>query len=207
MTTVYRSPLTSWQFLIPMIAFVTLTIAQPAVADEKPEGSSEVKLRDLTLTVPAAWKKEEPKSRLRLGQFSITAAEGDKEGAELAVFNFGAGGGIEANIRRWIGQFQVKGRTVRVTRGKAAQGNYALVDLSGTYKKPIGPPVQGKTADAPGTRAVSVILAIETKGLYFLKLVGPQKTVSGQVANFRKSFGGDAEKEKEVDFDGSKPKE
>ena len=133
------------------------------------------------------------------------ARVGDKEAAELAVFNFGAGGGIEANIRRWVGQFQPKGRTAKITTGTAPQGKYVFVDLSGTYKKPDGPPIRQKTIDTPGTRALSVILAIENKGLYFLKLIGPQKTVGGQADIFRAAFGGNAKDEKEVSLGGAKP--
>jgi gluconolactonase len=163
--------------------------------------TTEVKLRDLTLKVPADWKKEEPKSRLRLSQFSIPAAKGDQENAELAVFTFGAGGGIEANIRRWIGQFQPDQRKVAIFSGKSDQGQYVLVDLSGTYNKPIGPPIQQKTEPAPGTRAVNVILAIPEKGVYFLKLVGQDKTVSAQVDALRASFGAKADDEKEFKLD------
>lgn len=162
--------------------------------------TTQVKLRDLTLKVPADWKKEEPKSRLRLSQFSIPAAKGDKEDAELAVFTFGAGGGIEANIRRWIGQFQPEERKVAIFTGKSDQGPYVLVDLSGTYNKPIGPPIQQKTEPAPGSRVVSVIIAVPEKGNYFLKLVGQQTTVAAQVDALRASFGANADDEKEVEL-------
>jgi hypothetical protein len=122
-------------------------------------------------------------------------------GRVLAIFSFGAGGGIEANIRRWISQFQPEGRKLRITSGKSPQGSYFLVDLRGTYNKPVGPPFQRKTEPAPGTRMLSVILVIEEKGVYFLKLVGPQETVSGQVAAIRASFGGNADQEKEYKMD------
>ena len=55
-----------------------------------------------------------------------------------------------------------------------------LVEISGTYKKPIGPPIAGKTEDAPGSRALSVIIAVPEKGNYFLKLTGLDKTVAAQ---------------------------
>ncbi len=185
------------QFIL-LVALAACTAGRGRAAEGE---TKEVKLRDLTLKVPAAWKQEEPKSRLRLSQFSIPAAKGDKENAELAVFTFGAGGGIEANIRRWIGQFQPDERKVAIYSGKSHQGQYVLVDLSGTYNKPIGPPIQQKTEPAPGTRAVNVILAIPEKGLYFLKLVGEQATVSGQIDALRRSFGAKADEEKEVKLD------
>lgn len=169
--------------------------------------TTEVKLRDLTLNVPADWKQEEPKSRLRLGQFRIPAAEGDKEDAELAVFSFGAGGGIEANVKRWIGQFDAQDRKVAMFGGKCEQGQYLLVDLSGTYNKPVGPPIQQKTEATPGSRVVNVIMVVPEKGLYFLKLAGEQKTVSAQMDALRASFGAKAEDEKEVKLDEGGDKE
>ncbi len=207
MTTVTAHRKTIWQRLLAASMLLTILPAStPATEDDAAKDSTAVKLRDLTLSIPGAWKQEEPKSKLRLAQFSIPATKGDKEAAELAVFNFGAGGGIEANIQRWIGQFQPKGRTAKITTGTAPQGKYVFVDLSGTYKKPDGPPIRQKTVDTPGTRALSVILAIENKGLYFLKLVGPQKTVGGQADIFRAAFGGNAKDEKEVSLGGEKPK-
>ena len=161
------------------------------------ETGATVRFRDLTLKVPPDWEQEEPNSRLRLGQFRIPAAKDDKADAELAIFSFGAGGGIDSNIRRWVGQFQPEQRKLQITSGKSEQGQYFLVDLSGTYNQPVGPPIQRMTKPVPGTRMLSVILVIEEKGVYFLKLVGPQETVGPRVAAFRESFGGDADQEKE----------
>jgi gluconolactonase len=76
-----------------------------------------------------------------------------------------------------------------------------LVDVAGTYKKPIGPPIQQKTQRAPGNRMLGLILAKEGKGNYFLKLVGPEKTVTAAADDFRSSFGGSAAAEKPYDAD------
>lgn len=161
--------------------------------------AAEVKLDALTLTVPAQWQQQRPSNNLRLGQFQIPAVAGDQEPAELGIFNFGFGGGVKENVARWIGQFEPDGREVKITRGASKQGSYVFVDLRGTHKKPIGPPVQQRTQPAPGYRMLGVILAIEGKGNYFLKLVGPEKTVAAAAEAFRTSFGGNAASEKEYD--------
>ncbi|MDP6443936.1 MAG: hypothetical protein QGG36_32490 [Pirellulaceae bacterium] len=160
--------------------------------------TTDVKIKDITLSVPSGWKKEEPKTRLRLAQFSVPAAEGDKESAELAIFSFGASD-PSANIRRWLSQFQAKDRKASVATGVSAVGKYVFVDISGTYNKPVGPPVAGKTEPTPNSRVLAVILVAEKKGVYYLKMAGPDKTVAAQADALRKSFGGDAEKEKVVD--------
>ena len=114
------------------------------------------------LYVPKSWKKTEPKNSLRLAQFEIPAAKGDKEPVELAIFSFagGAAGGVQPNIKRWMNQFHAKGRKVKVTTGEGKQGVYVLADIQGTYNMPIGPPIQGKTQPLPDARMLALIIGI-----------------------------------------------
>ena len=108
--------------------------SRPQTPAAKKAAAKPVKLRDITLTVPTTWEQQKPSSRLRAGQFKLPAVKGDKDSAELAIFFFGGtGGGADANIRRWIGQFQAEGRKMKVLRGESAQGPYLLLDLTGTY--------------------------------------------------------------------------
>ena len=44
---------------------------------------------------------------------------------------------------------------------------------------------------------LAVMLTVENRGNYFLKLVGPAKTVAAAEAAFRNSFGAKADSEKE----------
>ena len=64
-----------------------------AVAQDKEKATQVVEVKDIKLTVPKAWKQEEPSNQLRLTQFKLSAAEGDKDGTELAISQFGGGGG------------------------------------------------------------------------------------------------------------------
>ena len=187
-------------FCSALIASVVFTTGLTAMAeDAEPAKTKEVKARDLTLKVPEDWKQEEPASRLRLTQFSIPAAEGDDEAAELAVFNFGGGSDVASNVRRWIGQFAEEGREVKILQGDGEQGKYVLVKLTGTYNKPIGPPIRQQTKPTPGSGMLAVILVVQDKGVYYLKMTGPEKTVLGQTDALRTAFGGDAESEQEVE--------
>lgn len=178
--------------------WAALGVADFVIADEE---LREVKFEALTLKVPATWKQQPPSNNLRLGQFEIPAAEGDKEPAELTVFNFGFGGGVKDNVNRWIDQFEANQRKVKTTIGKSPQGEYAFVDITGTYKKPVGPPVTRQTQPAPGFRMLGVILAVDKKGNYFLKLIGPEKTISAAASAFRASIGGNEKEEKPLDLD------
>ena len=193
------------QSLLPPLAcpvlFAVCCAVLPADRARADDKTVEVKLGELTMNVPASWKQQQPKSNLRLGQFEIPAAEGDEEVGELAIFNFGSGGGVDANVRRWIGQFQEKDRQVKLTKGEARQGQYVFVELSGTYNKPDGPPILRKTKPAPDYRMLGVILAMEKKGVYFLKMTGQDKTVAAAAAGLRSAIQADAKKEKPFELD------
>lgn len=177
------------------------TTDKPA-AKKKEVKTVEIEIKGgLKLNVPENWKQSKPSSRLRLAQFAIPKVKGDDEDGELALFNFGAGGGAKANIDRWVGQFQAAEREVKVSEGMLETGRYFFVEISGTYNKPIGPPIARQTKPAPGSRMLGVILGIEDKGIYFFKMTGPDKTVAAQVAALKKSFGAEPKKEKEVKLD------
>lgn len=160
--------------------------------------TKDVEVKDITLTVPDSWKQKDV-SGFRAAQFEVPAVEGDKDAGELVVFHFGpnGGGGVQANIDRWVKQFDSDERTLKVSDGESKVGKYTLVELTGTWNKSIGPPIAMKTAKMPGARFIGVILQPEKGGDFFLRLTGPDKTVATNAKAFRASFGADAEKEKE----------
>ena len=176
------------------------TDEKPTDGDAKAVKTVEVKLKGLVLNVPESWKQSQPTSRLRLGQFAIPKVKGDEEDGELAIFNFGGGGDVKANVDRWVGQFTAEGRESKVTKGPIENGQYVLVEITGTYLKPVGPPIQRKTVAASGSRMLGVILGREDIGLFFMKMTGPDKTVKAQAEALRKSFGADVKKEEPLEF-------
>lgn len=175
-----------------LYAVATKVVGAPLMSNG-PAGGRSFTAGDLKLQIPARWKQGKPANRLRLAQFEIPAAEGDKEAGELVVSG-PFGGSDQANIDRWVGQFDGEGRTMTTSKGASPDGEYVVVELSGTYKRPIGPPIQGRTEPAPGYRMLGGILK-RKDGNYFLKLTGPDKTVAAAAAEFRSTFGGDAGKE------------
>ncbi|WP_339727239.1 hypothetical protein [uncultured Gimesia sp.] len=192
------SPTTYRRVIYSVLALSLAVYACTVEAADKDVKTNEVKIKDITLKVPANWKSAPPSNNLRLAQFEIPAVKGDKEPAELVISSFGGtGGGTAANITRWIGQFAGgKDRQVKVTQGETKDGKYVFADISGTYNKSIGPPFLRKTKPTPDSQMLGVILAMEGKPYYFLKLTGPKKTVSSAVDEFRDSFGANAKDEK-----------
>lgn len=164
---------------------------KPAAPAAKPEDTAEVKLKDLTLKLPKSWTVAESTSTMRLATYNVPAVEGDPEPGELTVFNFAGGGGdLASNLTRWIDQFDANGRKATIKKGKVGTDTYYLADITGTYKKPKGPPVLRQTEAAPGFRMLAVVIELEGKGVYYLKLAGPDATIKAQSETLRAAFGG-----------------
>ncbi len=159
-------------------------------------------IKPLNLKIPVTWKEIKSRSNMRAATVEIPAAKGDKEKGELAVFIFGPQS-LNQNIDRWIGQFRPDGRKSKTVKGKrkASEDNaYYLVEVSGTWKKPDGPPFLQKTKDAPGYRMLGILIPSKT-ALYVIKLTGPDKTVAAQAKALRIAIGGDKKTEKQVTRD------
>lgn len=151
-----------------------LTLLLSALASTVPQ--------TLTFTPSPAWQSKPVSSMMRVGEFVLPRAQGDTEDASLVVYFFGGTGGtVQANLDRWFGQItQPDGRRtkdVATTLSRLINGlSITLFDASGTYVAEVTP---GSTErfNKPGFRLRAAV--IETKGgPYFIKLVGPLKTVN-----------------------------
>ncbi|MGE0129874.1 MAG: hypothetical protein AB7U82_17470 [Blastocatellales bacterium] len=129
---------------------------------------------------PARWEAK-PASGMRAATYLIPTAKGDSEGAECAVFE-NLGGGVQANIDRWIGQFE-KTDNAPIQKQETVNGlNVTTVDVSGTFKG--GGPMMGQSSGPKvGYRLLGAI-AEGPEGEVFFKLTGPAKTVAAAQAEF-----------------------
>ena len=146
----------------------------------------------LTWTAPAEWKSQGERP-MRAATYSIPAAKGDAEPAELAVFFFGAssGGGVDANVKRWVDQFQKADGTSAAKDAKVKQEKIAglpatTLDVKGTY---MGGSMMGPSTPKPGYRLLGAIVE-GPGGNVFFKLTGPEKTVTAAEKPFRKLLEG-----------------
>jgi len=151
---------------------------------------------DLHFKAPDGWVTEQPSSKMRAAQYKLPKAESDSEDASLVLYYFGPsqGGPPQANIDRWIAQIQqVDGSS---SKDKAKTDTMTVnglkittVDVTGTYTAEMAPGSGTKHNDTNYRLRGAVI---ETpKGNYFLKLVGPAKTVGRweqSYADYLKSF-------------------
>ncbi len=141
----------------------------------------------LKFTAPSDWIGETPSSSMRQAQYRLPRVSGDTEDAELAVFFFGgSGGSVQANIDRWIGQFQKPDGTpaAGVTSRRQVHGiPLTIVDVSGVYLS-SGGPMMTETARKPDFRMLAAV-AEGPNGPWFFKLTGPAKTVTKWEPSFQ----------------------
>ena len=165
------------------------------------ETTREEKVGDFVLHIPGDLEKGAAEfQNAGLCSSVFQQATGDQRPAELAVFNFKGGGSVDQNIKRWIDQFDPEGRKQQLFEGKTANGRYWLANISGTYNKPIGPPFLRKTQSEPGSRVLAMIFVGKQGTVLYLKLVGPDKTVSAQAERMRTVIGAELEAEKPYAF-------
>ena len=132
----------------------------------------------LKFTVPAGWIEEERTSSMRIAQYRLPKTETDTEDASLILYSFGGqGGSAAANIERWIGQMkQAEGNSAKQESLEVNGLKVTTVDVAGTYVAETAPG-SGTFHNNPGYRLRAAV--VETpNGPYFVKLVGPEKTVT-----------------------------
>jgi len=137
---------------------------------------------ELKFTVPTGWVDEPRSSSMRVAQYKLPKAAADTDDASLVVYYFGhgQGGSTAANVERWVGQMkQADGNAAKDAKEEHFETNglkVTTVDVSGTYVAETAPG-SGSFLNKPGYRLRGAV--IETaNGPYFVKLVGPEKTVA-----------------------------
>ena len=144
----------------------------------------------LKFDAPSGWVTRPAASSMRVAEFTLPRAQGDREDAELIVYFFGGqGGSVQANIDRWIGQIaQPDGRAssavAKTSISQTRSGlKVSLVDVSGTYVAELTPGATERH-HKPNFRLRAAV-AETTRGPYFVKLTGPAATVARWDETFR----------------------
>ena len=143
----------------------------------------------LTLEKPASWKTMPPKSNIV--QYEFRAPAEGEESSRVTIM--GATGGIEANIARWVGQFDGLKRSDAKVEKKTVQKTTAhIVELEGTYKDSMGggPFAPGPVKKLENHAMLGVILELEGGDTVFVKMTGPKKIVAGEREAFIKMIEG-----------------
>jgi hypothetical protein len=158
--------------------------------DAEPKKAETVKVFDaVTITIPAAWKSEEPKSRIVEREFSLRSDEANKPKTRVTLM--AAGGGVDANIKRWEGQFS-NGNDAVVEKMSVAGQTVHYVKLEGTYKETMGggPFSGGKTVMQEDYSMLGGIIEMKDGRQYFIKMIGPKSETKPQEETFKKMLQG-----------------
>jgi hypothetical protein len=142
----------------------------------------------LTFKAPDGWKPRPPASAMRVAEFILPKADGDAEDGDVVIFYFGGqGGDVEANVTRWLGQMQQPGgrasKDVATRSARTVNGlQITVIEVAGTYVAEVRP---GATEhfNKPGFRMLAVLVPTP-RGPYFIKMLGPDKTVKSWTQSF-----------------------
>jgi len=174
-------------FVAALIAGSPFALHRTTAAQEgAPNKPQTVKIFDsLTMTIPAAWKSVAPKSRIIEREFSLIIDTPEKPKTRVTLM--AAGGGVDANIERWEGQFSGDTAAKREKMSVAGQTVH-FVKLSGTYKETMGggPFSGGKTVMQDDYAMLGGIVEMKDGRQYFIKMIGPESEVEPQAEAFKK---------------------
>jgi hypothetical protein len=128
---------------------------------------------------------------MRMAQFKLPKADGDKEDAELALFVFPGGSGtVKQNLDRQLAKFLEDGRKDKTDKIKVGTIDATYQDVSGTYKKKPFPQAE-KFTPVPDQRQLYVVFEAADGKQYYMTLLGGAKTIEKHKKGFEdwlKSF-------------------
>lgn len=139
-----------------------------------------------TFKRPAGWTWVPVNSTMRKAQLHVPdPANPAGPGADVVFFHFGEGqgGGVEANISRWLGQFEEKGAELKSTTESTDVKGTKITRVrvaSGTFSS--GMP-GGPTTPMAGYGLCGAILE-SPQGDVFIKLTGPADLVKAAAGDF-----------------------
>ena len=179
---------------VVLTSLVLASFASHAFAQDKEkkaaseESMVDIKLDDgaFEMKAPKSWKLVEPKSSMIEIEFKIPMADGDDAEKDGRLTIMAAGGGIEANIERWKGQFsQPDGSSTsdntKIDVLEISGMKIHMVDIKGTFGE------RARMTDPPTMRHNYRMLAaiIETGDLqYFVKFYAGNATVEANRERF-----------------------
>lgn len=161
-----------------LLALGLLTVLNLASAAAQDAQTLAIAGGKLVFKAPSGWTRKQPATSIVEHELAIPASRPDTTDGRLTVM--AAGGGVQANIDRWLGQFTQPDGAATRDRAKIRKINVAgeevhLVDVSGTYKDQAGP--MAPAVERPGYRMLGAIIATGNLGEYFVKFYGPQRTI------------------------------
>jgi len=155
------------------------SIASTAIAADPVE----FQVANLVFERPDGWAWVPPPSAMRKAQLAPPAI-GESPAPEVVFFHFGPdqGGSVQANIQRWVDQFQGGSATANALQREEVFGGVKVTFVTATGTFLSGMP-GGPTTPMPGYGLYAAILE-GTQGNVFVKMTGPDPAVRAAVPAF-----------------------
>ena len=157
-----------------------MDVAKPQV--DRPEPSQYGRQGAILWQAPDHWQPQPPSNQMRFAEYEVPGSA--EHSAELTVFFFGpgpnGGGGVDANLDRWAGQFGDSAEATRGTREVAGMAVHTL-DVSGTYDSGMG---MGTDQQAQDDQRLLGAIAETSTGLFFFRLLGDRELVTQESDGF-----------------------
>jgi len=131
-------------------------------------------------------------SGMRKAEYAHGPIGNESDSATLTVYYFGPdqGGGVDANLQRWVGQMTLAEGSEPSRMQTEVDGMTAhLVEARGTYNVSSGMMMGGDTTPKEGYLMSAVVLETE-QGNVFFKLTGPEQTAREMAGTFKKMLEG-----------------
>ena len=161
---------------LPLL-LAALFLACTASAEDK-----KITVGEFTFTVPAPWTEGTP-----TGMFDKAALNFPVEGGTPLIAKFsefpGGGGGVEANVKRWIGQFEGGAPETKREDLKFGNTEVVILTLTGTFLD--GPPMSAQKTPKPDHTMLGAIL-MGAERATFIKLTGPKADAAKAIEAFKK---------------------
>ena len=171
----------------PQLLRAATLLAMP-LTHLRAEDTDSLKVSEFTFTFGKPWIQQQVTSSMRAGQLLYDHEDASLTDVELVFYFFGAGGGggTQANIDRWIGQFEGKPES-KIEEKEMGTKKVTLLTAKGTYMDSMGAggPFSGNKTAKPDTTMLAAILPSD-QGDVFIKLTGPAKSVEAMGDAFMK---------------------
>lgn len=175
----------------PLIIFLAFALALVSAGSRAEEGER-FRVGDFDFEAPPGWQRVAPPSAMRKAQFRVPALVGGRDGT-VVFYRFppGVGGGIEANIARWRGQFAEPAERLdaHLERGARQGRPVHIFRASGTF---IGNDGQGGRVEVPDYAFFGAILE-GASGNVFIRFVAPKDLAQINRAAFSALVAGPAD--------------
>ncbi len=177
------------RFYAPSLVFLGLAagfLVSTGGAEDKAASTFEIANGKFVLVAPSSWEAVPPKSNMIANEFKAPK-DMKEDAARITVMP--ASGGVDANVDRWVGQFDgAKKSDAKIEKNDVAGTTIHTVDISGTYKDSMGggPFAPGPVKKRENYRMIGAIIETKDSGTTFVKMTGAQSTLEPLVEDFKK---------------------